>query len=553
MTAAATASGAFTEQLRALCLMNFPGGLGSWNKTRFELMKIEYLKETYWEDEKSAAGEENPDALKELLASNYSPWALEEIWSPDVHHLREASVDAPQLISEAFIFSQFKSLRIVDKQVEEVDHNLLKFLNLEELILSANKIRTINSANLPRKLKVLELCANEIDSLSGLCCKPPNKIQHLGLGYNRLFCPSESKYLTGHYWPNLLSLDLSFNNLTDLRCIISKIITLEHLRILVLQGNPLALLPWYHGFTINNLPKLSVLDDVVISADGRLQYKGLSEREDLMRDAAHVFVNIGRLKGLPHPLLPSEQEDVLEYPVTTYNYYVTYNFVCELDDRDMENTKVATENTAKSPVQFVSAVEDHPKPPEDNSETKAIEFVAMNPLLKQAQLDSSVSSYSTAVKSWEEVIDNNYRQEHVLGDLLGLKAFLLHGTTVAVIEEKTLYWPAKEVSVEGGKPQSAKKDGKAKEHEKQKEKGSQSAKDRKASGKQKKKKVNLSELRPDAPIRRILGSLRLQMEKLVGGEQTVDTVCDFGVLATTPIVETAKNKERVKAKRLQMI
>ncbi|XP_078523683.1 leucine-rich repeat-containing protein 43 isoform X2 [Lissotriton helveticus] len=555
MAAAVTAYGAFTEQLRALSLMNFPGGLGSWNKTRFDLVKIKYPEETYWEDEKSAAGEEYPDALKELLTSNFSPWALEEIWSPDVQQLREASVDAPQLISEAFIFLQFKSLRIVDKEVEEVDQNLLKFLNLEELILSANKIRTINSGNLPRKLKVLELCANEIDSLKDLCCNPPKGIQHLGLGYNRIFCPSESRYLTGRYWPNLLSLDLGFNNLIDLRGIVSKMNSLEHLRILVLQGNPVALLPWYHGFTINSLPALSVLDDVVISADGRLRHKGLSERPDLMRDEAHVFISIGKLKGLPHP--PSEQEDAPEYPVITYNYYVTYKFVYELEDKDMENTKVVTENTTESPVQFVSVVEDHPKPPKDNSEIKAIESVAMNPLLKQVQLENSVSSYSTAAKSWEEVIDNNYRQEHVLGDILGLKAFLLHGTTVDVIEEKTLYWPAKEAPVEGGRPQSGKKDGKAKEQEKQKEKGRQSAqkekgrqsaKDRQGSGKQKKKKVNLSNLHPDAPIRRILGSLHLQMEKLVGGEPTVDTVFDFGVLATTATVETAKNKEGKKSK-----
>lgn len=45
-------------------------------------------------------------------------------------------------------------------KVTEVDENLLKFKALEELTLSANRIITVNSKNLPTSLKV---------SLSTLC------------------------------------------------------------------------------------------------------------------------------------------------------------------------------------------------------------------------------------------------------------------------------------------------------------------------------------------------------------------------------------------------
>lgn len=45
-------------------------------------------------------------------------------------------------------------------KVTEVDENLLKFKALEELTLSANRIITVNSKNLPISLKV---------SLSTLC------------------------------------------------------------------------------------------------------------------------------------------------------------------------------------------------------------------------------------------------------------------------------------------------------------------------------------------------------------------------------------------------
>lgn len=43
-------------------------------------------------------------------------------------------------------------------QVEEVDEGLLQLHQLEELILSANHISRITSANLPRTLKVSERC-----------------------------------------------------------------------------------------------------------------------------------------------------------------------------------------------------------------------------------------------------------------------------------------------------------------------------------------------------------------------------------------------------------
>lgn len=131
-------------------------------------------------------------------------------------------------------------------QVEEVDEGLLQLRQLEELILSANQISRITSANLPRTLKVsercfamagwgrrshlgtqhelsssrecqerliaegggfslcpgqvLELCCNVVDDLQDLCAQPPPELQHLGLGYNRLRGPSQDKYLTADFW-----------------------------------------------------------------------------------------------------------------------------------------------------------------------------------------------------------------------------------------------------------------------------------------------------------------------------------------------------------------
>lgn len=127
-------------------------------------------------------------------------------------------------------------------QVEEVDEELLQLQHLEELILCANQISRITSANLPRTLKVskqclvmmgwgegshlgmphklsssrqivpkgvccsiysgqvLELCCNAVSDLQGLCAQPPPELQHLGLGYNRLHGPLQDKHLTADFW-----------------------------------------------------------------------------------------------------------------------------------------------------------------------------------------------------------------------------------------------------------------------------------------------------------------------------------------------------------------
>uniref|UniRef100_A0A8C4TME7 Uncharacterized protein n=1 Tax=Erpetoichthys calabaricus TaxID=27687 RepID=A0A8C4TME7_ERPCA len=58
--------------------------------------------------------------------------------------------------------------------------------------------------------------------------------------------------------PNLLSLDLSFNDLDCLPALVSSLRTIGQLRCLVLQGNPLALCACYRGFLVDSLPNLTV-------------------------------------------------------------------------------------------------------------------------------------------------------------------------------------------------------------------------------------------------------------------------------------------------------
>ncbi|NWU91071.1 LRC43 protein, partial [Upupa epops] len=325
-------SAAFRDHLRHLALQDFPCGRGSWNKSRFNGHRrprgsqLGLQTDAARQEEAIPLDEESPEVLLELLSDPHSPWALPPGCSLQDQRLREMAVLAPEKVRGSNIFQIFESLRIVGKGVEEVDEGLLQFQQLEELILSTNQISRITSANLPRTLKVLELCCNAVADLQDLCTQPPPELQHLGLGYNKLCGPLQNKYLTADFWPNLVSLDLSFNNLTDLVGLISQLSSLQKLRILVLQGNPLALIPTYRGFVVDSLPKLSVLDDTYIGPDERDQSHGLSRQSELLRSEARVVVSIGKIRGVPDPSAGQQLEVGSKAPVITYSYCVAYEF-----------------------------------------------------------------------------------------------------------------------------------------------------------------------------------------------------------------------------------
>ncbi|NXS86415.1 LRC43 protein, partial [Erpornis zantholeuca] len=318
-------SAAFQDYLWHLGLQDFPCSLGSWNKSCLNAHRSPRAEPAGLE-EAVPLGEETPEVLLELLRDQHSPWALPPGSSPQDQLLREVAVLAPELLRGSRVFQVFKSLRLLGKGVEEMDEGLLQFQQLEELILSANHISRVTSAHLPRTLKVLELCYNAVGDLQDLCAQPPPELQHLGLGHNQLCGPSQEKHLTVDFWPNLVSLDLGFNSLTDLLELVSQLSTLPNLRILVLQGNPLALIPTYRGFLVDSLPKLSILDDIHIRPEERQQFQGLARQPELIRSEARVVVSIGELKGLPDPQASQQLKVGSEGPVITYSYCVTYDF-----------------------------------------------------------------------------------------------------------------------------------------------------------------------------------------------------------------------------------
>ncbi|XP_077731592.1 leucine-rich repeat-containing protein 43 isoform X2 [Canis aureus] len=570
-----TLSAAVREHLRQLCLREFPCGTGSWNKSRFLPRTPRAWRELIpREEEVVSPGEESVEALLDLVRSPHSPWALLEGSSAEDRFLKELAIQNPLVLKDTFFYSYFRSLRVVDKQVNLVDKGLLKFLKLEELVLSANQIKEVDAINLPPTLKVLELYGNKITSMECLCAHPPPRLQHLGLGHNKLLGPLESLYVTADHWPNLVSLDLSFNDLTDLQGMITSLSTLQHLRLLVLQGNPLGLVPYYRGFTIDSLSRLCVLDDITVSPSEKYQFRGLSHHGDLLACEAQLVVTIGNVKGVPDTSI-LDPDLGPQGPFISYSYYVTYGFV---EDEEGEGSKyggVLAETVEPAPrgeplgrdvrqepsEGREESVESGPSTPSGQREDSlasgasapppwvtdsAEELEALAKLRPRADPGLGPSAgtvlFSTTRKPWTDVIPCNYEMQHSLRDLVPLKAFLLAGTTVTIVEEKILSWPLVPPPVDivsPAKKGKGEKDKKGKkDKDKEKDGNDKAGKGQKGTAKEQKaskKKELPKELRQDPPILRVLGSGLLALEPLLAGESLVSSVCNFGVIRTLEI------------------
>lgn len=78
-------------------------------------------------------GEETVEALLGLVRSPHSPWALLEDSSAEDRFLKELAIQNPLMFKDSFLYTYFRSLRVVDKQVsagsEHQSTGLLPFQN----------------------------------------------------------------------------------------------------------------------------------------------------------------------------------------------------------------------------------------------------------------------------------------------------------------------------------------------------------------------------------------------------------------------------------------
>ncbi|KAM7391958.1 hypothetical protein PAMP_022604 [Pampus punctatissimus] len=514
-----TLSAVLEKQIRRLCLNDFPCGHGSWRKTR---------------DSTEGAETEETDALLDLLSCSHSPWRQDESWSPQAPALRRLAVLTPELLHRDFVYNYFTTLRIVDKDVSVIDDGLLKFSKLEELVLSANKISKVPAENLPSNLKILELRANLLVELNCLTkCSSP-RLLFLGLGSNNLGSHEDVTHLTGRNWPQLVCLDLSDCEFQAQQTLLNALSTLPCLRTLVLEGNPLTLVPSYPGFTVDSLPQLSCLDASWISPEERHGFRGMAKMSDLIVDWASATVSVGRVRGISDPLM-SVDENAPDFPVVTYSYFITYVFLSHQTNQKV-NSEFKLDTTATEDSPQVSSC-DVDLQLNRNYERKKSETRDLMMNTKETLRDIACESrHSTSKLTWSECMNFCDTQTYIIRDLGSFKKFLNQGFNLRIEEEKVQSWPAASEDIPVAKKE--KKGGKGKDPPIK----SGSTKDKSKD----KRKKSMPELVHDAPVRRVLGSVHVPLQSLIKGGQKVDVLCDLGVLHTEPekIKEDKKEEEK---------
>ncbi|VDI58225.1 Hypothetical predicted protein [Mytilus galloprovincialis] len=374
-------------------------------------------------------------------------------------------------------------------------------------------------------------------------------------------------YLTGDYWPNLLSLDLSHNNLSDLLDVVRKLGTLPKLRNLILQGNPLALIAGYRGYTIDSLRKLNILDDIMISADEKHHYKGLARRREYILDEAKVTLEVGYIKGVPMPDEIKNPDDQPEYPIVERKYLVQFMFLAETVSKpevmhiphdDLEMPGLGGESPMPSGDQSTySGMPTSPAIQEEDEGTdmsfmetaKNVNFtaepevvIAREPtteLEKLEEQDQSVcqstpvpgqregggspdkeqhkeeaddvikeSPLNSGMGPWSEDIQLNWSQVVIRDDLLGLRNFFKQGMNIMVMEEMVHCTPDSTVGSAVSKSASAK---------------DKKGKDDKGKGGKKKKEPEM-ELKRGPPSYTTLANFHIPMEEFLEGEYEFKTV-----------------------------
>lgn len=158
------------------------------------------------------------------------------------------------------IMKMFEVLFFPSMKLSEIDFLTREFEKLKILDLSNNKIAVLE--NSPPNLEELYLNSNNVSAIKG----PLNKnLLHLGLAYNQV-----DTYMLNdifRFYPNLFSLNVSHNKLVDLKQSVEIWAQFSDLKVLILRGNPWALVDGYKSYCINKLKKLRLFDVTPIPKD----------------------------------------------------------------------------------------------------------------------------------------------------------------------------------------------------------------------------------------------------------------------------------------------
>jgi len=506
-------SQAFSYSLRQLAIDEFPCGNGRWRSGNRWRCDAPDLLNPFKEQN---AESESIQSLLEMMENE--PFKTDLDWSEDCDRLRKIAIKDPEKITKENIFLYFTKLRLVDKNITEVDDILLKFKNLKDLILSANWIQNIDLKNLPKKLEVLELYGNKISSFDQFCCSLP-VLTHIGLGSNTLTTINGA--IHKNCWNHILSMDLSFNGLTSLNTTLHALKNLPTLSNLLLIGNPLFLASCYRGVVIDTLKQLTVLDDTHITADEKHRYKGISKIKDVSVEEAIFEINLSSLKGIKSLSDLENDNSSEESPRIEYRYQISYPFLLDCTVKKSQKTICEMSGSEKG-LELNPENEDRPSTCETDDEI--------------ANVDSTVEDQGncfirrkTKERAWcEDEIKIDYERILITTDLTNLKRFLLEGLRLELIENKvvvSLDSPDDGNSVAGDREvDKGNKGSKSKATQKEKPKQPAASKTN-VSKNRRKTKGEMAHLYELSRESKVIGALKIPLDDFVQGRKFFEKQC----------------------------
>jgi hypothetical protein len=215
----------------------------------------------------------------------------------------------PDLTCEE-VMSCFQTLRLPRLKIEEVD--LYYFIRLVELDLSGNPFHEGMMQGLPHQLRLLNVYDCQILYIHHL----PETLVHLGVGYNAL----DNVDSIVQMCPNLVSLDLTFNSLTNFSETLNSLSQLQSLKHLHLFGNPLSFAENYRAWVLTKIPTLAVFDDLPINPNKKEEVEDAEKRAAGPQNAVHLVVQIQSIDMVRKP--PEEEPpDGQEEYQTVRKYY----------------------------------------------------------------------------------------------------------------------------------------------------------------------------------------------------------------------------------------
>ncbi|VVC97253.1 unnamed protein product, partial [Leptidea sinapis] len=193
-------------------------------------------------------------------------------------------------------------LRVTDSEMTELDVGLKDFKRLVTLNLSCNFLEDIDTRLLPDSLRLLELQANRIKSLSSFSKGLSTELVYIGLSRNMLSNESCKSLLD--LPRHLTVVDLSANDIYDLNSALDGLVHLYGLTSLQLIGNPCSVCAAYARTTLLRLPRLQWLDCREVLPSDRPQ-DGFEPHPDDLRSGYFNF-SVFRIMSVPQPPKPEK-------------------------------------------------------------------------------------------------------------------------------------------------------------------------------------------------------------------------------------------------------